>query len=120
SVDGIAAAERPAHAADDWCDVTDSARGERAEVVLQRDDVAFAVRMDAIRKEDVERFGARIDPEESPGPSGVSVGADRKHLAARFAEARIEIESSRPPHRNIRRRLDGSHHVDDLGPEDRI
>src|SRR5438105_14439415 len=84
SVQGVRSAERPSHAAENRRRIPRGSRGESAEVVLEGDDVAFAVRMDAIGEKDVERFRRRIDPEESAGEPCVAVRSDRKHLAARL------------------------------------
>ena len=74
--------------------------------------------MNAIGEKDVERFRRRIDPEESACESRVAVRSDRKHLAARLGVARVDVETARPFHGNIRRGLHTSQYVDYLRPED--
>ena len=53
--------------------------------------VALAVGVDAVREEDHEGPGDRIDPERRPGPPGVPERADREEIAAVHREARVDV-----------------------------
>ena len=55
-------------------------RHDGGDAAAQRRHVALAVGVHAVREEDDERAGERIDPERRPGPPGVPERADREEL----------------------------------------
>ena len=71
-------------------------RGDGRDARAQRRHVALAVRMHAVRQEDDEHPGRRIDPDRRAGEAGVPERSDRQQLAAVRRERRIDVPAEAP------------------------
>src|SRR5205085_7502017 len=91
--------------------VGDRLAHECGDVLLQWQNVAFAIGMNSIGKKNPKTLRERIDPDRSSRKSSVAVGAEWKQIAARTAVARINIPAKSAPRLDFLRALHAGHQL---------
>src|SRR5437763_17146407 len=85
-----------------------------SEISLEWINISGRIGMNAVGEKHPKGLREWIDPKTNSRESGMAKGTDRKQVATRPAEIRIDVPSQTPPNPDLSGRLNARHQIDGL------